>query len=984
MANEFDPKSELLIQKLQSYYSFLTPTDLIGKYATQSTKAGTTPDQIVAGVVMNTIFNTSFKGFYSLRDIAAVFEKQLGSASDELKKEFKRLVFVKADGLQLSSDKQKTPTLAELMGVPSSDTDINNNGFNIGYILTQSPRISLGVKDAHSVSAFLNTIPTVEFARAVPYLSVNFKTGRETLTGKGQFLNAPTVLKFINGAAQVKNDSPDFIISTATSNSDTKKSGFDHMGMEIFTSPIAMTPLSINADPILRSTRISDPNRPIMSIENFNVEVISPIGVFAYKTAGLNIILHDKSRLSEISDLVRPEGFGGATPGSGIEITYGWSHPDDVTSGNVYGTLLNRNRVTEVFAIINSKFSFTPTGEVKITLSLAAKGGYDMHRHKILDGTGLDSEVQELQKLIEKIKNLREQLGLVSSDVMKEIRVYQVLDSAEAAERPDLKEFKKKLDGAISTIKKMSQSNKGGKTQGAQKACDDLIGILNELYTKKDDSGKGDGGLIGKIDRTINGAINAKFIQLQTTRDPFLIPKENRDTLVQDGKYPWDAELAKWESDALTPDGKKRKFVCSLGSLLMSFVGLPLVENKDTEEVQFVFHVFNDFAGLAGSQSIAAFPIEIEYFKDIFQKLARVRRDPNYTLEEFTRIVSEHLINNPRSLGYGMRSLYQVSNDKENADALPKIELAKNSNEEKVASQMSRIMAKTGGTFKFPILEAFVETLPRRVLKEDKEDGKSQLPENDSSYNITRIHFYDKLSTPYEPIFDLLAAARGEQLNQNIDEQLPEEYKTDKLQTQSVLTAFASYVAEVRKAKTADEKKNVPIPKELSDSGEASFKVGGNIIIPGAADLLRDFIRETIPTITYGSNLSAVKTADVTTMQDAQQQAIFLKRAGKGNPTQPNGSDVGGLPIVILPTVVGMTTLGCPLLSLMQQFFVDFGTNTTADNVYFVTGLSHEIAQGRFESKIKFTPGEAYGKFKPIQEALKQVAELLKIDSGGK
>jgi hypothetical protein len=133
-----------------------------------------------------------------------------------------------------------------------------------------------------------------------------------------------------------------------------------------------------------------------------------------------------------------------------------------------------------------------------------------------------------------------------------------------------------------------------------------------------------------------------------------------------------------------------------------------------------------------------------------------------------------------------------------------------------------------------------------------------------------------------------------------------------------------------------------------------AFKSGGNIIVPAAADLVRNFIRETVPTITHGSNLSAVKSADVSTLQDAQQQAIFMKGAARGNPTQPNGSDVGGLPVTVLPTTVNLTTLGCPLLALMQQFFVDFGTGTSVDNVYYVTGLSHDIQAGKFETKILF------------------------------
>lgn len=403
---------------------------------------------------------------------------------------------------------------------------------------------------------------------------------------------------------------------------------------------------------------------------------------------------------------------------------------------------------------------------------------------------------------------------------------------------------------------------------------------------------------------------------------------------------------------------------------------------QNVNEVQFVFHTFNDFAGRAGGANIAEFPVDFEYFKDIFQKLARSRRDPNYTLEEFTRIISDNIINNPRSVAYGMRSLYTVSNDKDSTNSLPRIELDKNVKGEAVANQMTRILGKKGGTFKFPVLECYIETLPRRLLKDD-----DQLPENDPSYNIMRIHFYDKSTTPYEPVFDLLAAARGEQVNIKIDESKPSlERPSDdpKLYNHTALVAFADYVSKIRSAKSQEEKKSVPIPEELKPNGDKKpFKSGPNIVIPSGVDVLRNFLRETVPTITYGSNLSAVKHADISTLQDAQQQAIFMKRSGATNPTQPNGSDVGGLPVTVMPTTVNLDLFGCPLIALMQQFFVDMNTGTTVDNVYVVTGLSHTISPGKFDTKVKMTAGEAYGKFKPLKEALDQVSNLLKLDSSG-
>ena len=58
-----------------------------------------------------------------------------------------------------------------------------------------------------------------------------------------------------------------------------------------------------------------------------------------------------------------------------------------------------------------------------------------------------------------------------------------------------------------------------------------------------------------------------------------------------------------------------------------------------------------------------------------------------------------------------------------------------------------------------------------------------------------------------------------------------------------------------------------------------------------------------------------------------------------------------------------MTTFGCPIIEYGQSFFVDFGTGTTVDNVYVVSGIDHTIGTGKFETKLKMTQVDAFGKY---------------------
>jgi hypothetical protein len=76
-----------------------------------------------------------------------------------------------------------------------------------------------------------------------------------------------------------------------------------------------------------------------------------------------------------------------------------------------------------------------------------------------------------------------------------------------------------------------------------------------------------------------------------------------------------------------------------------------------------------------------------------------------------------------------------------------------------------------------------------------------------------------------------------------------------------------------------------------------------------------------------------------------------------------------------------MTTLGCALLNINQQFFIDFGTGTTADNIYLLTHIEHRIKQGSFESHLRLTPLDAYGVLESIVSKVQQISTILEKDA---
>jgi len=68
---------------------------------------------------------------------------------------------------------------------------------------------------------------------------------------------------------------------------------------------------------------------------------------------------------------------------------------------------------------------------------------------------------------------------------------------------------------------------------------------------------------------------------------------------------------------------------------------------------------------------------------------------------------------------------------------------------------------------------------------------------------------------------------------------------------------------------------------------------------------------------------------------------------------------------------------GCPLLNFAQQFFFDFQTGTTADNIYAVVALDHRFSAGEFTTQAKLAPLDAYGKYISLAERMRNVSAIV-------
>ena len=148
---------------------------------------------------------------------------------------------------------------------------------------------------------FMTAIPTIELSKAVPHLDLRVITPRWT-----HEKNVPlSTQRFLFGANKPTGLAADMLgasevmltdVNHASNLRDIDQSAFNVAGMELFTSPQTM----VNADGNLSI----DPFRPFMSLISVELEVAMTIGTIAMKTGNIEFVLHDRSRLGDIADLI--------------------------------------------------------------------------------------------------------------------------------------------------------------------------------------------------------------------------------------------------------------------------------------------------------------------------------------------------------------------------------------------------------------------------------------------------------------------------------------------------------------------------------------------------------------------------------------------------------------------------------------------------------------------------------------------------------
>ena len=295
--------------------------------------------------------------------------------------------------------------------------------------------------------------------------------------------------------------------------------------MEIFTSPQTL----INANEqnfspdnqdttTLRAVPVLNKFAPAASLKNFSVGIKGTTGLMSYKSGELSFVIHDRSRMSEFADFIKPDLYGG----SEILIEYGYAHPHANTNSgpdNPYAVLLNEMRVKEKYGIVNSSFTFDDSGQVIVTLKIAMRGGIESRSENIAAGE-VSGPIRDLQNIAETISTLRQRVFRTTENLpQREIRGLQFLDLAQDQAAQLI---------LSSELKKEARELRRSLSQSSSPDASSLLDALTRVFGSLDRSNQVDNsGLRSQVRRSVTDSINSKITKMALTPDPMLrIPFE--------------------------------------------------------------------------------------------------------------------------------------------------------------------------------------------------------------------------------------------------------------------------------------------------------------------------------------------------------------------------------------------------------------------------------------------------------------------------
>ncbi len=602
-------------------------------------------------------------------------------------------------------------TISDLLGATPGAVKLNTrvsspstDNPSLGIVQINSPFLSLPTRNILPVALFCTSLPTIELSRSLPFVVVRVASPVSPLSGGKA--NTLSLGSYLAGPGhEFKPGQVEYDIATSTRSTRLptgilvpagSKAGEQSLfGMEMFTTP--QTLFNANATVGSRGVPVLDKFRPLMSLESVSIRVTpAGHGAIAFKEATVNIKVHDRSRMQDVAQLLKPDQFGY----NYIELEYGWAHPDDNTSNNPYAPFINAFRQRELYTVVSSNISMGDGGDVTISIRCALKGARDLlNLTPISDAWASTTKAEQIFKQISAlIKTATSIDGTIPEEDIRYVETIRSLSIGGSAGRFAI---------SADTLKSVAEYIDKLKNSTSDPTLGSLRQSLVDAFGED-----GQGGEVKVVVDSARKTFNTKIDALSKSAELYELGKKGATPGL---------------TSKLAADVKGQRTYMTFGKIVAGLFGSPLASGTFAE-VQLFFYTFNSDAGAMNRRNIAEFPIEVSRMRTAFEEA--IKADPKMPLVKMMRILVG-LVSDASSPAYGL-------------DTPPKLQPGQQETKAQVDARRTKNTAsmKTYGcmtaNFKKPIIEYMMDSI--RI----------------GDQPVLRVHFFDKRSTPNDEALFLL------------------------------------------------------------------------------------------------------------------------------------------------------------------------------------------------------------------------------------
>ena len=981
-------KVSSLVENVKSYLEIRTAADELLKFVSFAslTELLETQSEVAASVTGDPVVD----GRISEKLLSSTSSIPLYDAASQLVEEIKKQSIAEASA---AVSAETATTEAEKQKSVETQTDVITKmaisaAPGATSALLASKKISMFKHSALSrvdyaasltdISAlFCNLIPATEMSLCTPLLDVRVIYPQES-PGAG-FLST---LRFVgvnpsaksNGSEKSK--ATESAIAVGYTSEDTgRKYGYDVAGTELFCLPqtLAAPSYMINTTDDLsqRGVQILEPMMPLLTLDSANIQQIGINGsLYAQTKVDLKIILHDRSRLSDIEALVSAEVFPTVT----FRLTYGWIHPDSSKfSSNPYARLLNSMRVTQDFAVSAVNLSTKDATSMNLGISLISLGSQVAKGAKVMTSTGKYIPYSAILTLIKQFIRVKQPKDQASFQSVGSVIVASSTKGTTSSNFINIESYYKLYDYVSSLTGENSRVD---------------LDLLSELTTELNNIETS--GIVTNVTEEFKNILAFEPVAQSNGAVPYGSLNKLNTLVDVPADFATEVDAINVAANRGTAQGKgERPAVVPLSALVGRLVAKPLVLTQpDIDEVRVHFFSFNSAAGKMAERNIGDFPIEIRNIlehedPDKKEKVAGINQ--RSSAESALGILLKHL-NDPASIYYGHNKEYvdrQAASDavikkseeitepteadtEKTQEELDNIQKDSQSiidaNNAKYLAERKPPIGYTETAYVPPRIKSQIEVLPAYGLESssDESEGNPDKPNK----KIARIIIYDERAGGFNKLGNLVFSM----INNNGIARVNKSAFSESLVSEQLKKISQSY--DVKSLLTS--KLSTESAGGLSDS-LVNYALSNKKVA-------RQIVSNLYPTITIGSDSTCIISANYSSQPSGEVASSYLLTAlqgGGSSSTSGKGSedDLAG-DVLILPSSITLNMLGNVCINRGQTYFVDFNTGTMLDNSYTVQSVTHSMKPGAFSTSVTLMPTNSA----TMRSLKRQVEELaLKI-----